>query len=153
MEFDSGQAAMRCIWMALAAAILMTIGFWGNWWIVASSWIAMYPFAMLLGLVYGFTAQALGATIEDPKVWAQETEDLIVESSPEIVGKFQDADIHEWVMLKRPDNGELVRCMFERTIDMRGDFEFQPPENTWFCITPPGILYVAVHPENTAPIE
>lgn len=151
MKMDTEKMAMRCLQLAVLAAVFMTIGFWGNWLVVVLSWVVMIPFAMLLGLVSGFVGAALGAKVEDAKVWAQETETLIAESSPEIVGKFQDADIHEWVMLKRPDNGELVRCMFERTIDMRGDFEFQPPENTWFCVTPPGILYVAVQPENTAP--
>lgn len=154
MQLDSEKMAERCIMLAISAAVLMTIVFWGSWWIVAGSWVAVFPFALLLGLVSGFVAAAMGATVEedDPQVWAQETETLIVESSTEIVGKFQDADIHEWVMLKRPDTGEHVRCMFERTIDMRrNDFEFEPPQNTWFCITPPGILYVAVHPENTAP--
>lgn len=140
---------MRCIYAALLTAVVLTFVFWGDWWIIIGAWVLMYPLAMFLGLVMGFVGAALGwETESEAQVWAEETEDLIAESSPEIVGKFQDFDIHEWVMLKRPDNGELVRCMFERTIDMRKDFEFQPPEGTWFCITPPGILYVAVHPGN-----
>lgn len=152
MVIDSDKLAMQCIKAALFVSVLITVGFWGNWWVVVGAWVAMYPMAMVFGLIVGFVGAALGwETESEAQVWADETKDLIAESSPETVGKFQDADIHEWVMLKRPDNGELVRCMFDRTIDMRGDFEFQPPEGTWFCITPPGILYVAVHPGNAAP--
>jgi hypothetical protein len=152
MKVDSGKMAERCIWSALLAAVFITIGFWGDWWMVGIAWVMAFPLAMLLGLVIGFIGSWLGWEIDDPQVWAQETEELIGDRSETIIGKFQDADIHEWVMLKRPDNGELVRCMYERTIDMtKSNFEFTPPDSTWFCVMPPGILYVAVHPGNAEP--
>lgn len=146
---DSSKMADRCIYTALIVAALFTICFWGDWWIVACAWLLMYPLAMLLGLITGFVGSWLDWKVEHPQVWTDETDIVITERSEEIVGMFQDAIIHEWVILKRPDTGEPLKCLYKRSFDMsKSDFSFTPPENTWFCVLPPGILYVAAEPEN-----
>jgi hypothetical protein len=136
--------AELCLGIAALTAVSITIGFWGSWVIVALAWILMFPFAMLLGLGAGFLVRPSEEDdIEDAQMWTNDEDITITERSEEIVGLFQDETIHEWVMLKRPDNGELVRLKYERTIDMRNEFEFEAPRNTWFCILRPGIMYIA----------
>lgn len=159
MELDTGKMAMRCLGSSLFAAVLITIFFWGDWFAIGIAWVMAYPLALFLAMLTGFVSALLGINLvndaevpdEDPdaKVWSDDTANLIVQTSPEIVGVFQDQEIHEWVMLKRPDTGDLVKCSYSRTYDMRDpNFEFVPPKNVWFCLASPGILYVA-EPENT----
>lgn len=147
---DTETLAGRCLASAFLAAVFITIGFWGDWFIIIIAWVMAIPLALFLGLVVGFVAAALGMTMEDPQIHVNETADIIVERSPEIIGKFQDHDIHEWVVMKQPKTENLLKCKYSRTIDMTKEFEFEPPDNIWFCIIPPGIMYIA-EPEPETP--
>ena len=148
---DNEKLAERCFWSAIVIVVSITVLFWGSWLIVGIAWLLAYPLALLFGLIIGFVGAMLGwetGEAEEIRIYASEVEDIIAERSATVIGKFQDADIHEWVIMKRPDNGELVRCEFEYTMDMCSS-NFTPPDNVWFCVMPPGIFYVA-KPENIA---
>lgn len=149
---NADKMAEWCLILSALLAVIISVMFWGNWLVVVGAWVIAFPFAMFLGLIAGVVGNALGMPLisddeESSQVWAEETDVLVLERSEALVGKFQDEDIHEWVLLKRPDTGEPIHLVFSRTIDMRGDYEFEPPQEEWFCILPPGIMYV--EPEKT----
>lgn len=152
---DAEKMAEYCLITAVGAATMLTVMFWGTWLVVVGAWVLAFPFALLLGLISGFVGHAMGVQmrsaddgdIEDiAEVWTDETETMILERSAETIGTFQDAPIHEWVLLKRPDNNEPIRLVYSRVIDMRHGCTFEPPDEEWFCILPPGIMYT--EPEN-----
>jgi hypothetical protein len=142
--------ATACIWLSgLIAAGLATV-FWGDWLTIVGLVLAIYPFAMFLGLIAGFAAKGLGIEFvlddddeDDVQVWTDEKDIIILDKSKELVGLFQNEPIHEWVTLQRPDNGEPIRCVYSQIIDMRSEYNVTAPEKTWFCILAPGIMYVA----------
>lgn len=155
---DAEKMAEYCLIAAVGAATMLTVMFWGTWLVVIGAWVLAFPFALLLGLISGFVGHAMGVQmhstddddgdIEDiAQVWTDEAGSMILERSVETIGTFQDAPIHEWVLLKRPDNDEPIRLVYNRVIDMRNAYTFEPPDDEWFCILPPGIMYV--EPENS----
>lgn len=145
MQIDSDKMASRCIVTAIITTLAITSFYWGSWWVILSAWVLAFPLALLLGLISGFVSHGLGFTVEDQKVWTGEAEVVITEKSEAILGLFQENKIHEWVILKRPDNGELVKLFYWCTVDMSGNSVINTPEN-WFVILHPGIMYV--EPEN-----
>lgn len=161
MEYDAGKAAVRCLWAAVAIATTLTVVFWGELLAIALIWIFSGPLALFLGYLYGFVGSALGYDAvdmdedddeidieEDPRFWLNDDDNGIVYSD-EIVGTYKDANIHEWVLIDKPEsNGEKIKCAYETVVDM--DYGFNPPDGRWFILLEPGILYVAdAEPENT----
>lgn len=153
MKLDTDKLAAYCFWGGICCAVLMTVAFWGSWFLIIFAWVMAFPIALMLGLVVGFVGSAIGFTIEKPdaKIWAEDTAELVAETSTEIVGLFQGAQIFEWVKLKKPDGSGFEKCWYDRTINLdHQNFQFEPPAGVWFCVIPPGILYVA-RPENGEP--
>jgi hypothetical protein len=122
-----------------------------SWWFIGLACLLFVPTAMGLGFMAGFMIDK-NETVQTARVWTNETEILIAEHSTEIVGIFQDAEIFEWVLLEKPDGTGQVRCSYARTFNLDKGEEFIPPEGSWFCLLPPGILYVAApEPEQETP--
>lgn len=144
MNIDSEYAevlAGRCIVVSIMITALVTAFMWGNWIMIGLLWVIGMPIMTLVfGYLTGFFFSAMGAT-QDNQLWFDESGSLVVERSAEIIGTFNGALIHEWVMLKRPDNEELIKCTYERTIDVREE-ELDLPNNQWFVIED-GVLYVS----------
>lgn len=147
---DAEKIAEYCLGATALAAVALTIMFWGSWFLIIGVWVLAFPFAMFLGLVSGFVHRALNGPVmvQEPLLWLDDVSALVLEVSPETIGTFQDAKIHEWIILKRPDNGEPIRLGYNRTVDMERDTSFEPPDEKWFCVLPPGIMYT--EPENVS---
>jgi hypothetical protein len=141
MRVDTEDLAMTCIKIALLAAAVGTFLAWGDWFAVAIIWAMTYPLAMFLGLLAGYGLHFMGATMQKQNLWVNDDDINIIERSPEIVGKLGENTIHEWVLLKRPDNGEHVKCLYEKFVDINKGWE--PPDNRWFVVLEGGLLYVA----------
>lgn len=160
MEYDAGKAAIRCLYAAVGIAVLLTMVFWGEWLAVVLAWVFAMPLALVLGSLYGFVGAAFGYTpvddededeeidvSEDPRFWVNNDDSGIVYSDA-IVGKYKDANIHEWVMIDQPESNKKIKCTYETVVDM--DLGFTPPDSKWFILLEPGILYVAEpKPENS----
>lgn len=148
MKTDSEAIAKWCIAIAMLSAAFGTGIFWGDWLAIAMVWIIAMPItAVLLGFLAGFVLSFLGATEEQPMVWINEDSDeLIVGHSDTVIGRMNDADIYEWILIKRPDTGESIKCFFERKFDYENE-ELELPNNQWFVVNH-GALYVApIEPE------
>ena len=140
MKVDSEKLAAQCMKAALAITLINTVVLWGEWLAIAICWVLALPLAMLLSLIVGNILYYMGATMVKQNLWVDDADITIVERSPEIVGKLGENTIHEWVMLKRPDNGELVKCFYETVIDFN---DWEQPDNRWFVVLDGGVLYVA----------
>ena len=130
---------------AFLTAVFLTVVLWGTWWVLLI-WVLAYPFAMFLGFATGVYLQGTGQ-IPAPdetqeNIWVDENSEMIVGHSEETIGTFNGEPIHEWVDLKRPDNGEIIRCYYDGTM-RDDDDDLLVPEGTWFCVVPAGIVYVA----------
>lgn len=166
MEYDTDKAAIRCIYAALAITVILTVLFWGEWLAVTICWVFAIPLSLGLGWFYGFIGDLLGFTPvgaedkeecdylddeeieveEDPRFWLSDNDSGIIYSD-EIIGTFMDANIHEWVLIDKPESeGIKIKCLYETIVDM--NYGFNPPNDRWFILLEPGILYVA-EPENT----
>lgn len=145
MNVNSDKLADICIRVSCVFALIGTWYFWGTWWVLAA-WLAVLPLAMLIGVLLGFVLAALGATMDAPSVFVDEDGSHIVERSSTIVGVLGEHKIHDWIVLKRPDNGELVRLTYDRIVDAKTWDD--APDGRWFALEPGGILYT--EPENAA---
>lgn len=170
MDFD--RAALACIKAALltlvAVVCLIILGGHSLWWIVPAV-LGTYPLSMVYGFIYGMF---LGSTHTEEELQGydeieeQEQEqpsedqfyfeelDSDMEFSPEIVGKFKDALIHEYIIVNHPaKEGEKLKCTYNRTVDDINNFSV--PVGCWFVLLMPGIVYTAPveptepEPENT----
>ena len=169
MSIDSENLAEHCIKAALGAAALCTLLFWGEWWTVLFCWVMVYPAALVLGFIMGFTLNAMGVEMTQQNLWMDQGEN-IVERSETTVGKLGELTLHEYIILKRPDNGENIKLYYDRCVDLRQEWE--APNKLWFVVEPGGILYVEsakekaevavaaaveasvdAEPENTSPVD
>ena len=165
VDFD--RAAIVCIKAALltlvAVICLIVLSNVSLWWIVPAI-IATYPLTMVYGFLYGMflgsthTAEELEGydeileddpiDQEDPSVYLQEI-DSDIEFSEEIVGRFKDSEIYEYLLINHPaKDGEKLKCFYSHTVDDIN--EFRVPTDCWFVMLMPGIVYTApLEPENT----
>lgn len=141
MQVDSDSLAAKCIWTSVAITVLLTIFFWGDWLILLGLWCLFLPaLALVSALLLGYILNAAGATV-DGQLWVSATEVTILDRSAEIVGNIDGKLIYEWVILKRPDTGEAIKCFYERVIDLEND-DWDVPNNRWFVVVD-GALYAA----------
>lgn len=164
MRVESEKMAEHCIKAALGAVALFTLAFWGDWWFILFAWMMVYPIAILLSFVLGHILYALGATIEKQSLWLGD-DVKVIDKSTDIVGRWNGAEIHEWVTIDRPDGGGHIKLQYKTIVDLSQEWE--APNKLWFVVIDGGILYVedalakageavaaavqAAHPENTAP--
>ena len=151
---SSSSLARYCIYIAVGL-LVMSIGlvfaYELSWWFIGLACLLFVPTAMGLGFMAGFMIDK-SETVQTAQVWTEETEILIGGHADEVVGVFQGTEIYEWVTLTKPDGTGDVRCFYMRTFNLEKGEEFIPPENVWFCLIPPGILYAAaLEPECEAP--
>lgn len=153
-NLDSEAIAKQCIKAAIAVSVVLTVLLWGDWFSLLLVWIFMYPMALVFGFITGFWLSAIGATEPEERVWIEDEEDeesceiIVLEYSPATLGRFNDSDIHEWVIIKRPDTGEAIRLEYDRCVSFDADFE--APHKRWFAILA-GVVYV--EPENSTSEE
>lgn len=144
MNVDSEYAevlAGRCIIVSIIITTLATAFLWGDWVIIGLLWIIGMPIMTLIfGYLTGFFLSAMGAT-QDDQLWYDDTGDLVVERSEKIIGTYNGSPIHEWVMLKRPDTQEMIKCVYDRTVDPQAE-EIDLPNNQWFVVEN-GVFYIA----------
>lgn len=169
MSVDSENLAKHCIQAAVGAAALCTLLFWGEWLTILFCWLMVFPMALLIGFLMGFVLNTLGVEMEQQSMWLDQGEN-VVERSENVVGKLGDLKIHEHIILKRPDNGELVKLYYDRVVNLQNEWE--APNKLWFVVEPGGILYVEsakekaeaavaaaveasvdAEPENTSPVD
>lgn len=167
MEVD--QAAKKCIGAAILTAVaficLVFLFDMSKWWL-AFTVLAFYPLALLYGFLYGmffFRQEDLQALTEEDQAEMEEALDARddqehdyffeevedTEFSESVVGRFKDADIHEFVLVNHPNNpNQKLKCTFSHVVD---DIErFQVPTGCWFVLLLPGIVYTApAEPEFT----
>lgn len=158
VDFD--RAAMTCIKAALltlvAVICLIVLSGVSPWWIVPAV-VGTYPLTMVYGFLYGMF---LGSTHseeelegydedseyaeeeeEDPSVYLQEI-DSDIEFSEDIVGRFKDAEIYEFILINHPaKEGQKLKCSYSHTVDDIN--EFRVPTDCWFVMLMPGIVYTA----------
>jgi hypothetical protein len=151
---SSSSLAKYCIIIAVGLLVMsvgLVFAYDLSWWFIGLAGLLFVPVAMGLGFMAGFMIDK-NETVPVAQVWTDETEILITSHSDEIVGIFQGTEIYEWVVLKKPDGSGEVTCKYLRTFNLDKGEEFLPPENVWFCLLPPGILYAAdPEPELEAP--
>lgn len=150
MNVDSEHAevlAGRCIIVSIIISAVASIFLWGDWVLLSLLWVVGMPLMTLLfGYLTGFFLVMLGAT-QDNQLWFDDASALVVERSEKILGTFNGSPIHEYVVLKRPDTDELVKCLYDRTIDLQAE-EIELPSQQWFVLEN-GILYIADHEPET----
>lgn len=129
--------------LAVCAVFLLDL----SWWYLPLAAALFVPTALALGFFAGFFIQDT-ETVQTAQIWTEETGALIPEHG-DVIGIFQGTEIYEWVTLSKPDGSGNVRCLYVRTFNLEKREEFIPPEDVWFCLTTPGILYAA-EPENDA---
>lgn len=143
------------------------------WWCLAPL-VALVPIAYLYAYIYGFVLgffadptefedeteyedysemtdeefeeaqyEWLESIAHDPNSYVCYDENGI-EFSTELVGKYKDTNIYEWIVVETPE-GNKIKCFYETVVDI--DRQFEPPEG-WFTILLPGIMYVHREPEN-----
>ncbi len=153
---SSSDLARYCVLIAVGLLVIAvgTVFLFGlSLWYILLAAVLFVPTALGLGFMAGFLMDKT-ETVETAQVWTDETEILITSHSEEIVGIFQGTEIYEWVVLQKPDGSGEVTCKYQRTFNLDKGEEFLPPENVWFCLLPPGILYAAEpEPENDASAE
>lgn len=116
-------------------------------------WLLFYP----ISIVFCFFAGVLVAAFTDyelilPKytIDGAQTEPEVIEFesnegvifSEKVLGKFKDCNIHEYILIDDPENtANKIKCMYNSCVE-RGA-ELNVPDDTWFVLLEPGILYTA----------
>lgn len=173
---DIEHAARQCIKAAiLTVTVFVCCVFlfdWNKWWLTASV-LSVYPLALFYGFLYGLIFgtpkdfQALSdeelaelaeldelepmedsSPAPEPQFFFEEVDDS-TELSPTVIGRFKDADIHEYVVVNHPSKpGEKLTCTFSHVVHDTNMFTV--PVGCWFVLLMPGIVYTApVEPENS----
>jgi len=155
MQIDSAKMAEACIKAAALTATALTILFWGEWIFIALVWLMAFPMALLFGLMVGFAASAIGATVtEEPEdeeeqasVWLNDEQ---FEKSEAILGRFGEYPIHEYIVVPNPKDpsAEKLKLMYSNTVNAEN---FEAPAKLWWAVLPGGLLYVEPEPENAKP--
>ena len=173
---DIEQAARKCISAAImtviALACMVFLFDLNRWWLTALA-IAIYPLSLAYGFIYGM----FFARQEDVQVFSEEDQaemeamldeqttldtssdphneyffeelDETTELSEAVIGRFKDADIHEFVVVNHPGlPGQKLKCTFSHVVHDTNLFSV--PEGCWFVLLMPGIVYTApAEPEFT----
>lgn len=170
MIINADLAAKRCMNVAVFTSAVLTSGFWGQWDTIMLAWLGCYPLAVLYGFLFAnFMSIVFGAEFVDEaelQEMAQAQEESMAAAydengssvsfheyeddegtifSEEIVGRYMDKTIHEWVMVNDPDNAdEKIKCEYFNCVEFGKDFAL-PGDAEYFVLLEPGILYVKRH--------
>lgn len=169
MVFSSDTVAKRCIQAAVFTSAVITSAYWGQWGTIIWAWIGCYPLAMIYAFLFANIMENLfGAVFVDdedlleevsheedsPVILHEYEDDSGAIYSEEIVGRYLDANIHEWVLVDDPeDKTKKIKCFYYNCVEFGKDFRL-PGNAEFFILLEPGILYVKFHdpePEQSQP--
>ncbi len=122
--------------VCLAVAVIFFFTKPSLWWIAAFFGILFsYVITMVVGAII-FSERIQKERLENDSLDSQEVE--IVEWSPEIIGRYMDNDIHEWIEIAT--NGKRQKLFYSDIAQVQND-EFVVPDDD--CILFNGLIYRA----------
>ena len=137
---------------AITVCLVLSFYFWPSFSTIILVWLLAVPVSLALAFISGVIAATLryhsekeenfDAEPEDEsKAYIIQQEQLILNKSEKILGHFDGAEIYEWVEIENPETKNTLRLWFNGTFRVDNAESFNPPEDIWWALIQPGILY------------
>jgi hypothetical protein len=131
----------------MQAIIIMTLDMCNqSLWMILGSLVLFIPVLVLFRALLEWVLPTANSEKQHIAYWVDDAE-LHINTHGPIIGTFQGAPIYEWVEIPKQKTGEMIRCYYNRTVNLEGGQDIPVPEGVWFFFIEPGILYLA-EPEN-----
>lgn len=136
----------------IVTVIGLTVYFWPNFTYIFLVWILAGPVALLTAFISGIILSMFSEKMQEEdeedefedetKAFIVEQEQLILSKSEVILGTFKNEPIHEWIEIANPETQQPLKLWFDGTFNADSADNFAPPEDMWWALIQPGILYV-----------
>lgn len=136
--------------VAVLSVAILTYVLWPNFIAIALVWVLAIPASLLVAFVVGMLMPVSHQdeshqedSEEDPgHLYVMDEGDLVKNKSKNIVGVFGGQSIYEWIEIDNPETKEPLKLFFDGTYNANSADMFDPPEDIWWALIRPGILYI-----------
>ena len=136
----------------IAVCLVLTFYFWPSFITIILVWLLAVPVSLALAFISGVIAAMLRQHSEteenvdeepenESKAYIIQQEQLMINKSEKILGHFDGAEIYEWIEIENPETKNTLRLWFNGTFRVDNAESFNPPEDIWWALIQPGILY------------
>ena len=147
---DAEQFSKIIFYGTIATSLVLSFYFWPNFLYVILVWVLAVPSALAIAFITGIILSMMGEEKlddqdeedEDLRAYVIAQEQLILSKSEVVLGKFKDESIYEWIEIQNPETKQPLKLWFDGTYNVDNADNFEPPENIWWALIQPGILYV-----------
>jgi hypothetical protein len=147
---DAEQFSKIIFYGTIATSLVLSFYFWPNFLYVILVWVLAVPSALAIAFITGIILSMMGEEKlddqdeedEDLRAYVIAQEQLILSKSEVILGTFKDESIYEWIEIENPETKQPLKLWFDGTYNIDNADNFEPPENIWWALIQPGILYV-----------
>lgn len=142
---DAEQFSKIIFYGTIATSLVLSFYFWPNFLYVILVWVLAIPSALVIAFITGIILSMMGEEKleddEDLRAYVIAQEQLILSKSEVILGTFKDESIYEWIEIQNPETKQPLKLWFDGTYNVDNADNFEPPENIWWALIQPGILY------------
>lgn len=147
---DAEQFSKIIFYGTIATSLVLSFYFWPNFLYVILVWVLAVPSALAIAFITGIILSMMGEEKlddqdeedEDLRAYIIAQEQLILSKSEVVLGTFKDESIYEWIEIQNPETKQPLKLWFDGTYNIDNADNFEPPENIWWALIQPGILYV-----------
>ena len=147
---DAEQFSKIIFYGTIATSLVLSFYFWPNFLYVILVWVLAVPSALAIAFITGIILSMMGEEKlddqdeedEDLRAYIIAQEQLILSKSEVVLGTFKDESIYEWIEIQNPETKQPLKLWFDGTYNVDNADNFEPPENIWWALIQPGILYV-----------
>lgn len=147
---DAEQFSKIIFYGTIATSLVLSFYFWPNFLYVILVWVLAVPSALAIAFITGIILSMMGEEKlddqdeedEDLRAYVIAQEQLILSKSEVVLGTFKDESIYEWIEIQNPETKQPLKLWFDGTYNIDNADNFEPPENIWWALIQPGILYV-----------
>ena len=146
---DAEQFSKIIFYGTIATSLVLSFYFWPNFLYVILVWVLAVPSALAIAFITGIIFSMMGEEKlddkeddEDLRAYVIAQEQLILSKSEVVLGTFKDESIYEWIEIQNPETKQPLKLWFDGTYNIDNADNFEPPENIWWALIQPGILYV-----------
>jgi hypothetical protein len=137
--------------VAVLSVAILTYILWPNFISIALVWVLAIPVSLLVAFIVGMLMPVSNQDESNPEddteeepghLYVMDEGNLVKHKSENIVGVFGGQAIYEWIEIENPETKEPLKLFYDGTYNADSADMFAPPEDIWWALIKPGILYI-----------